>query len=299
VEIVIGGGGHSVGDVDGLPIAIDRHESPAYTWLIARRAPHAGLAGVVDGYCGYTERSFRPMRRRQVATGGVTLIVSFGDPIAVQLSTAPTATRVTSFVAGLHDGWVVTEYAGPQAGVQIDLSPLGAYRLLGVPASEIANGVVDIGAFEHRWLAELPERLAAAPDWSARFATLDSELARRAADGPDIDRSVAWAWSQLAGSHGRVPVATLADEIGWSRRHFAVKFRELIGLAPKSTGRVLRFSHAVGLLGNRDAGSIGDVAAMCGYADHSHLVRDFRDLAGCTPTALVASQLPDGGGVAA
>ena len=285
--------------MDRLPITIDRHDSAAYSWLIARRDPPAALAGVVDGYCGYVERAVLPMRRRQVATGCVTLIVSFGDAIAVQMSTDTTASRVTSFVAGLHDGWVVTEYAGPQAGVQIDLSPIGAYRLLGVPPSEIANGVVDLDALELRWLAELPERLAAAPGWCERFVALDLELARRAAGGPDIDRSVAWAWRQLTESQGRVPVATLADEIGWSRRHFAAKFREHIGLAPKSTGRVLRFSHAVGLLRNPGARSIGDVAALCGYADHSHLVRDFHDLAGCTPTTLVGSELPDGGGVAA
>ena len=231
--------------------------------------------------------------------GGVVLIVSFGDPISVQPSSEPTARRVTSFVAGLHDGWVVTEYAGPQAGVQIDLSPLGAYRLLGVPSSEIANGVVDVDALDLRWLAELPERLAAAPDWNARFAALDHELERRAVDGPDVDRSVAWAWRQLSASHGRVPVATLADEIGWSRRHFASKFREHVGLPPKPTGRVLRFTHAVGLLRADGIGSIGRVAATCGYADHSHLVRDFHDLAGCTPSALFTAQLPDGGGVAA
>ena len=285
--------------MDQPPISIDRHDSAAYSWMLARRVSHVSLAGVVNGYCGYTERSVLPMRRREVANGGVVLIVSFGEPIAVQLDTERTASRVTSFVAGLHDGWVVTEYTGPQAGVQIDLSPLGAYRLLGVPPSEIANGVVDVDALDLRWLAELPERLAGAPDWSSRFATLDHELARRAADGPDVDRSVAWAWRQLETSHGRVPVATLADEIGWSRRHFSAKFREHVGLAPKPTGRVLRFTHAVGLLRAGGVASIGDVAATCGYADHSHLVRDFHDLAGCTPSALVAAQLPDGGGVAA
>lgn len=267
--------------------------------MIARRAPHASVAGVAAGYCGYTERAVLPMRRREVANGGVVLIVSFGDPIAVRLNTEPTASHVTSFVAGLHDGWVVTEFAGPQAGVQIDLTPLGAYRLLGVPSSEIANDVVDLGSFGPPWLAELPERLAAAPDWASRFALLDRELARRAVEGPDIDRAVAWAWRQLTASHGRVPVATLADEIGWSRRHFAAKFREHVGLAPKPTGRVLRFIHAVGLLRSGEMSSIGDVAAASGYADHSHLVRDFHDLAGCTPSALVAAQLPDGGGVAA
>lgn len=33
---------------------------------------------------------------------------------------------------------------------------------------------------------------------------------------------------------------------------------------------------------------IADIAAAAGYADHSHLVRDFRSLAGCTPSQLVA-----------
>ncbi len=33
---------------------------------------------------------------------------------------------------------------------------------------------------------------------------------------------------------------------------------------------------------------IADVAAECGYADHAHLVREFRALAGCTPSKYVA-----------
>ncbi len=33
--------------------------------------------------------------------------------------------------------------------------------------------------------------------------------------------------------------------------------------------------------------NLADVAATCRYADHSHLVRDFHALAGCTPTAYI------------
>jgi AraC-like DNA-binding protein len=34
--------------------------------------------------------------------------------------------------------------------------------------------------------------------------------------------------------------------------------------------------------------SIADVAADCGYADQAHLAREFRDLAGCPPSAYAA-----------
>ena len=39
---------------------------------------------------------------------------------------------------------------------------------------------------------------------------------------------------------------------------------------------------------------IADVAAATGYADHAHLDREFRALAGCTPTAWLREQeFPD------
>jgi AraC-like DNA-binding protein len=123
-------------------------------------------------------------------------------------------------------------------------------------------------------------------------------LLRRAGDGPEPDPAIAWAWRQLVGAHGGVPVGVLADEIGWSRRHFATRFRQQVGLAPKVAARVLRFRHAVDRLSMPDAPDIAAVAAWSGYADHSHLVREFHELAGCAPTALLGAQLPDGGGFA-
>ena len=97
---------------------------------------------------------------------------------------------------------------------------------------------------------------------------------------------MAWAWRQLEGSCGAVPIGLLAEEIGWSRRHFVDRFRRHVGLAPKPTARVLRFARAHTLL-SRSGGSVGEVAARCGYADQSHLVRECHRLAGCTPSALV------------
>ena len=241
------------------------------------------LAGQVLGYCGYVEDG-PPIGRREPAGTRVPIILSFGDRLTVQEGDGARA-EVTSFVAGFSDTWATTRHEGRQHGVQVDLTPLGAFRLLGVPPAEVAGAIVAVDDLWDRTGASLVDRLASAPDWPSRFALLDEVLLHRAADAPDVHPPVAWAWRQLEQSHGSVAIGVLAEEIGWSRRHFVDRFRHHVGLAPKPSARVLRFARASALLtsGRRP---VGEVAARCGYADQSHLVRECRRLAGCTPSEL-------------
>jgi AraC-like DNA-binding protein len=263
---------------------------------MAERPAHPGLDEYVGLLCGYEERPDVPMRRREVPHGRITIILSFGDKIElVENAGSPPPGMMTSFVAGLHDGHTIVE-SGRQHGIQLDLTPLGAYRLLGLPMDEIAGQVVPLDDVRGRAIDELVERLATAPGWSERFDLVDRTLLGWAEDGPQPDPEVRWAWNQLARNHGQIAVGPLAVETGWSHRHFVTRFRRQVGLAPKPTGRILRFRRAVRLL--VEAGpdtTITDVAVSSGYADHSHFTREFQSLAGCTPSAYLSTQLPAGG----
>ena len=54
------------------------------SWSAACGPAHPGLGGVVAGrYTGYVERTAAPLRRREAATGQVSLIISFGDPLDI------------------------------------------------------------------------------------------------------------------------------------------------------------------------------------------------------------------------
>ena len=287
--------------------AVTRFSSGAMAWEMARRVPHPALGGWVQGYCGYVERCAGPVRRREPPRAVVPLIISFGDPIDVVVD-GGTVTH-TSFTAGLDERSTLTEHSGRQHGIQVNLTPLGAYRLLGVPMHELTGMAVDLAALGMSGLGGerlggsgldgLADRLASASGWEERFALLDRLLLTWLADGPHVDPAVAWAWRRLDRTGGTVPVSDLAAEIGWSRRHLAARFRTQVGLAPKPVAQLLRFGRAVDLLGAGSATSIGDVAAACGYADHSHLVREFRRLAGCTPSAFLAALDPSFPGVPA
>jgi len=85
-------------------------------------------------------------------------------------------------------------------------------------------------------------------------------------------------------------VAAIVDETGYSHRHFIEQFRRGVGLTPKVYCRVQRFQRA---LAAPPTTGWAAVAADAGYSDQPHLVRDFRAIAGLTPSKYRALA-PDG-----
>ncbi|MGH3431124.1 MAG: helix-turn-helix domain-containing protein, partial [Mycobacteriales bacterium] len=171
-------------------------------------------------------------------------------------------------------------------------TPLGSRVLLGLPAGELASAVIDLTTLLGPVADELTERLRAAPSWTDRFLELNAVLTRitRQRDGPAAE--LRWAWRRMSTSHGQIEVATLAAEVGWSRRHLGERFRREFGLTPKVAGRVMRFERAHQLLRRPDRPGLADVAARCGFYDQAHLHREWRELAGCTPSRWIAEEFP-------
>jgi AraC-like DNA-binding protein len=254
----------------------------------------APLRGVVRRLVAYDETSATVLRRRQAPTSTCTLVLGLGEPLRVQ------GRALGSFLGGLADAAALTEFRGHQAGVQVDLAPLGLLRVLGAPGGEVtgvpvaAEDLATVSA-AGATIAGLPARLAALTTWSARLALVTDTLAALLTDSVAApDPEVAHAWRRLTAARGRVPVPALAAEVGWSRRHLSRRFAAQVGLPPTTAARVLRFRHAADLLVPRPGEPavpprrIADVAGACGYADHAHLDREFRALAGCTPREYVA-----------
>ena len=70
---------------------------------------------------------------------------------------------------------------------------------------------------------------------------------------------------------------------GLSHRRFEQLFEQSAGLKPKTWQRVRRFQRAVHALAAHDAPAPAELAATLGYSDQSHLIREFRAMAGLTP----------------
>jgi AraC-like DNA-binding protein len=236
------------------------------------------------GYAGFTEAT-TPRHLVIPATTSVPLVVKLAD----------STHRPPAFVRGADaSAWVVEGDCAPSY-LEVRLAPLGAYRLLGLPMDELSGQLVDLvdvlGAAGRR----LAEQLRQTPSWRERFGLLDRFLLRRLAGGPRPSPEVAWAWERLVATGGALPIGRLAQEVGWSHRHLIASFRRQVGLRPKTAARLLRFDGVGRRLDQaRGRPDWARVAAEAGYADQAHLVRDFRQFAGTTPTAFLArSTRPD------
>ncbi|MFB7047234.1 helix-turn-helix domain-containing protein [Streptomyces microflavus] len=261
----------------------------AATRIDARPAP--ALRRYVRSYVGFDLRGFPAGVHCGPPGRALTAVISLSGPLGVGagVDDGSPVTRFDSVAGGLMRRSVAIHHDGRQHGVQVSLTPLGARAVYGVPAGELAHRLVPLDELLGALGVELVDRLRAATTWAARFAVLD-ELLLRAVGRGDGDRlypvrpEVAQAWRRLVVARGRVQVGAVATELGWSRRYLTERFRGEVGLSPKTFARVLRFEHAHDLATAHDPLPWADVATVAGYADQAHLVRDWREFTGRSPT---------------
>ena len=274
-----------------MPIEMQRRKeqdcSIAGRFEMRRRLPDPALDGIVSDICGYRETAAGHFRNVEYASLTVPLVISFAEPFAIGLGKTPgNNDRFASFAAGLYAGPVMIESFGAACCVQVNFTPLGARRFFRLPMSELADSMVVLDDVLGAQGMALREQLGNAPDWTTRFDLAEAFVTARLASVAETHLEIAWAYDRIITSGGRTRIASIAERLGWSRKHLAEKFTDATGIGPKTLSRIVRFNRALGLSRQQGA-DWADIAADCGYADQAHLVREFRDLAGETPTALL------------
>lgn len=273
------------------PVTVSRARSVVTTAVHATRPLHPGLAGWVRSIVGYDQHVAAGAVHLGPPSTGVQLVISFDlDQEVGPADRSRPGTTVTSFVAGLYDELVAIT-ASRFHGMQVELTPLGALRLLG-PVAEVVRRCVPLDAVLGAPGRVLEDRLANARDWTDRFDALEDALLRRASTTPRVRRELPFALDRLVATGGLLPVQALAEELEWSRRHLSGTFTRAFGLSPKRLAQLVRLEQVTARLDHgRD---LATVAAETGFADQAHLTHEVRAFTGLTPTQLRERRLPEG-----
>lgn len=202
------------------------------------------------------------------------------------LVTAPPAPIIA---AGLHSRASFVLERGGQTGVQLAVHPLAARALFGLPAAELSVTEYDGRVVLDPRATTMQEQLTESEDWPTAFALVGGHLTRSlSARHGEVRSEVRHAWHLLAASGGRMPVSEIARRVGVSSRHLGTLFVREVGRSPKAVAQLFRFQRAVSEVRTAVAGNrrvdFAVVAYCAGYADQSHLSRDFVDRLGVSPT---------------
>jgi AraC-like DNA-binding protein len=165
----------------------------------------------------------------------------------------------------------------PGGAVLVVDGPLSAYREW-VLSREDAGIRLGFDALDA--LMPLPDR--------DRIALLEAELLVRART-TRIDRAVAHAQQCIAGSSGAVRIDVLAADAGMTSRQLQRRFQDRVGLTPKTLSRLVRLQRAIALA-RSGGGTLARIAATAGFADQAHFNRQFRAIAGVTPSEFFREQ---------
>ncbi|WP_317452879.1 DUF6597 domain-containing transcriptional factor, partial [Streptomyces sp. CBMA29] len=151
-----------------------------------RARPASALRGLVGWYSGYRQRGVPPTRHRGLPSPYLTLILTLDEPLTVAAHPDPAEPPgdFSALVGGLHTAPALISVPGRQSGVQIALDPLGARVLLGLPAGALAGADLAAQDVLGPSVADVLDRLRAAPDWAGRFAVVDAWLLDRARADP-------------------------------------------------------------------------------------------------------------------
>lgn len=260
-------------------------ESQAGSPFVLERKIPPELHGMVERLIGYQEHGRAITGNVETATLVVPLVISFGEAFEIGLGRKPGADdRYGSFAAGLYAGPVVITSTGGAECIQIDFTPLGAWRFFGLPMSELAARMVALDDLGDGDMRRLRQRLWEERDWQRRLDLAESYVTERIRRARQADPALHWAYQRMLARRGDLRIADVARKLEWSRKHLSQRFQAQLGLPPKTIARMIRFQAALAMARREGDVDWADIAAACGYADQAHLTRDFAEFAGASPS---------------
>lgn len=217
-----------------------------------------------------------------------------------------------AWMSGMRRDWIVIEAAPASSMAVIRFRPGGAYPFLGFAVEGITDTVDQLDVILGRATLELRERILEHQSLERRLAAIEAWLRERAGSRLEPHPVIEYLTGRLFAPAG-LRIGDVVSEIGYSQRHVLGLFQRWVGLSPKQYARIRRFQQLLTHLTRGPRAAKGDflaepdladltfqrralpepdwadLAALHGYYDQSHLVRDFRELAGLTPSAYAAA----------
>jgi AraC-like DNA-binding protein len=162
------------------------------------------------------------------------------------------------------------------------LQPSGFFRLFGIPMTLFTGSHEEINLVLGNEIKELRERIENAATFEQMVNITEGFLLRKVAAYKVEKHAIDIVLEQP--NFYQYSLDQLAHDSCLSNRQFERKFLERTGISPKFYSRIVRFNRAMKIKQQQPRRSWLHIAYDCGYFDHNHLLRDFKQFTGVVPT---------------
>jgi AraC-like DNA-binding protein len=174
----------------------------------------------------------------------------------------------------------------------IGLLPRGWDELVGVPADDLADEVVELAAvLPGQAVSTLLDQVADARDDAGRIAAVNTALLARLAGVRSANQWFTRLADDWLTATTNPDIDWLVQQSGMSGRSVERLARRLYGASPKLLARKYRALGAAVRLGTGEAKSWAEAAGDAFY-DQAHFIREFRTFTGQTPARFLAELAP-------
>lgn len=247
--------------------------------------PARPLGDFIHNFWDCTDAPSHP-RERILPSGTIEIVVNLReDEIRIYDPREPELYRRFPgiVVSGPYAGAFVIDPTQHASMMGVHFRPGGAFPFFGAAVGELANSHLALEDLWGRPAIELRERLCSAATPQKRFQILEETLKARwrwLSEHPAVSLAL-----DIFGPSGiSDSVRAVAKRVGLSQRRFIQVFTLQVGLTPKLFCRVLRFQHAREAVDQAPTLNWPQLASACGYYDQSHLIHDFQEFSGLSPT---------------
>lgn len=224
---------------------------------------------------------------RILPDGCVELILNFGERFS-QHQDNERELQPRHFLVGQMSGPILISPNGAVQLLGIRFHPGGTAPFLRVPMNELTDQIAELGSLSSELERELLLVSECLPLLSDKIAAVEAALTARFLRGSPESSAIRLA-ARIVEFAGVISVDQLAADAGISSRQLERRFLREIGIGPKLLARILRFQQVFRAVDRSDS-AWASVALECGYYDQAHLIRDFNQFAGQTPSVLLAAQ---------
>jgi AraC-like DNA-binding protein len=175
---------------------------------------------------------------------------------------------------------VINQKKEPATMTQVILKPHALQTLLGLNASALTDGWVELNEFSTE---DLNVQLMEAHNEQERMTVLTSFLLAQLKQAKTRDRLVEESLRLIHHNLDAITVKKLLEQLHLSERQFERRFSQAVGVSPQFYIRVKRFNQAIKLIKTGPYPRITDVAHALNFYDQSHFIRDIKAFSGLTP----------------